>query len=166
MQFKTTAQHFKWSNELNYGKVKEDIKHRGIMICNNNDETVFKTCIDIESRMQTALEYFVKSRVDLFKRKTLIEMASHSKFNQFFFNHCTLLNRSLKNNWKNIVNAMRPNKLPITFRSGRALNCIPAKYNVDTIQNYKCLLIEANFKLLQNVLKNKNDFISLYIKKM
>ena len=58
---------------------------------------------------------------------------------------------------------MRPNKLPITFRSGRALNCIPAKYNVDTIQNYKCLLIEANFKLLQNVLKNKNK--SLYTAK-
>ena len=76
MQFKTTAQHFKWSNELNYGKVKEDIKHRGIMICNNNDETVFKTCIDIESRMHTALEYFVKSRVDLFERKTL-----HNFFN-------------------------------------------------------------------------------------
>ena len=46
-------------------------------------------------------------------------------------------------------------------------NRIPANYNVgglqmaDTIQKFKCLSIEANFKLLQNVLKNKNDFISL-----
>ena len=24
----------KWSNELDYGKVKEDIKHLGITICN------------------------------------------------------------------------------------------------------------------------------------
>ena len=124
--------------------------------------------------MQTALEYFVKTRVDLFKRKTLIEMAFHSKFNHFF-QSCTLPERSLRNIWKNIVNAMRSNKLPIMSRSGRALiakNRIPANYNVgglqmaDTIQKYKCLSIEANFKLLQNVLKNKNDFISLYIKKM
>ena len=55
-----------------------------LYVCNNNDETVFKTCIDIESRMQTALEYFVQTRVDLFKRKTLIEMAFHSKFKHFF----------------------------------------------------------------------------------
>ena len=109
----------KWSSELNYGKVKEDIKHLGITICNNNDETVSKTCIDIESRMQTALEYFVKTRVDLFKRKTLIEMAFHSKFNHFF-QSCTLPERSLRNIWKNIVNAMRSNKLPIMSRSGRA----------------------------------------------
>ena len=80
----------------------------------------------------------------------------------------------MRNIWKNIINALRSNKLPITSRSGRALiakNRIPANYNVgglqmaDTIQKYKCLSIEANFKLLQNVLKNKNDFISLYIKK-
>ena len=49
-----------------------------------------------------------------------------------------------------------------------AKNRIAANYNVGglQIQKYKCLSIEANFKLLQNVLKNKNDFISLYIKKM
>ena len=100
-------------------------------------------------------------------------MAFHSKFNHFF-QSCRLPERSLRNIWKNIVNAMRSNKLSITSRSGRALiakNRIPANYNVgglqmaDTIQKYKCLSIEANFKLLQNVLKNKNYFISLYIKK-
>ena len=100
-------------------------------------------------------------------------MAFHSKFNHFF-QSCTLPERSLRNIWKNIINSLRSNKLPITSRSGRALiakNRIPANYNVgglqmaDTIQKYKCLSIEANFKLLQNVLKNKNDFISLYIKK-
>ena len=79
----------KWSSELNYGKVKEDIKHLGITICNNNDETVFKTCIDIESRMQTALEYFVKTRVDLFKEKLLLKWPFTQNSNIFFnLAHC------------------------------------------------------------------------------
>ena len=69
---------------------------------------------------------------------------------------------------------MRANKLPITARAGRPLiskSRIPANYNVgglqmtDTLQKYKSISIEANFKILYNSLTNKNDFISLYIRK-
>ena len=35
----------------------------------------------------------------------------------------------------------------------------------DTMQKYKSISIEANFKILYNSLTDKNDFISLYIRK-
>ena len=162
-----------WINELNCGKMKNSVKHLGITICNKAEETVDKTCKDIIDRMQTSLEFFVKTKVDLFKRKALIELAFHSKFNHFF-QSCSLSESSLKKIWTNIVNAMRANKLPITARAGRPLiskNRIPANYNVgglqmtDTMQKYKSISIEANFKILYNSLTDKNDFISLYIRK-
>ena len=168
-----TEQINNWINELKCGKMKNSVKHLGITICNKAEETVDKTCKDITDRMHTSLEFFVKTKVDLFKRKTLIEMAFHSKFNHFF-QSCSLPECTLKKIWHNIINAMRANKLPITARAGRPLiskSRIPANYNVgglqmtDTLQKYKSISIEANFKILYNSLTNKNDFISLYIRK-
>ena len=35
-------------------------------ICNKAEETIDKTCKDILSRMQTSLNFFVKTKIDLF----------------------------------------------------------------------------------------------------
>ena len=160
-----------WINELKCGKVSNEVRHLGIYINIEPHKTVTSTFVKIKEKMNNYVKFFIHTKVDLFKRKILLEMAIHSQFNHFF-QSCHIDKKSLNDLWKHIVNVLWATKFPINKFAGRrliAIDRLPASYSVGglkmtpTSEKYKRLSIESNFKVLKNAFFEKEDFISKYI---
>jgi hypothetical protein len=160
-----------WINELSCGKVSKVVRHLGIYINHDTKDTIKSTFEIIKQRMNDYVKFFVHTKVDMFKRKVLLELAIHSQFNHLF-QSCQINEKLLNTLWKDIVNVLWARKFPINRFSGRrliAIDRLPACFSVGglkltpTAEKYKRLSIESNFKVLKNVFFGKKDFISMFI---
>ena len=158
----------KWFKELNYGQCVKQTRHLGIIISDNPKLTAEKTVKNVKKNMQESIKRLICTKADLFRRKTLLNLGIHSKFNHVF-QGCTIEKVHLKKIWDDIAKAMWAKNSSEYSSTGRILiakDRLPASYIkgglqlTDTMQKYKRINTEASFKILKNYFFKQGDLLS------
>ena len=157
-----------WFEELNCGQCVEQTKHLGIQVNFNPELTAENTLNSVNERLQESIRRLTATKADLFRRKTLLNLGVHSKFNHVF-QGCSIDKEHLEKIWDSISKAMWAKNSSEYSSKGRFLiakDRLPASYIkgglqlTDTVQKYKRINTEASFKLLKNYFFRQGDLLS------
>ena len=163
-----------WFDELKFGTCVNEAKHLGININHDFTKTAGSTVQKISEKIQVSINFLIKTKADMFRRKTLLNLGIHSKLNHAF-QSCTIKKSQLNAIWKKIIKALWAKDFYNISSRGRSLiarDRLPASYTkgglqlTDTYQKYKRLSIEASYKILKNYFFQQNDLLSKILDKL